>query len=115
VGVGWTEPKGSLVALGALLLGYHAGGDLVYAGKVGTGFSEDVLRDLHRRLGKIEVGESPCTSGRLPRAGPPGVHWAEPELVCEVAFTEWTRAGQLRHPRVLGPRRDKSPIDVVRE
>jgi len=113
--VGWTDPKGSRVALGALLLGYYTGSDLAYAGKVGTGFSDDVLRDLHHRLEKIEVDDSPCTSGRLPRAATPGVHWARPELVCEVAFTEWTKAGQLRHPRFLGLRRDKSPTDVVRE
>ncbi len=114
--VGWSEPTGSRVALGALLLGYHerSGGEdrLVYAGKVGTGFSDDVLRDLHRRLSALEVDESPCTDGRLPSAG---VHWARPELVAEVAFTEWTDAGQLRHPRYLGLRTDKAAGDVVRE
>jgi bifunctional non-homologous end joining protein LigD len=118
--VGWTDPQRSRVALGALLLGYHdrSGGgadgrdDLVYAGKVGTGFSESVLRDLHRRLSRIEVDESPCTRGKLPRAG---VHWARPELVAQVAFTEWTSAGQLRHPRYLGLRDDKDADDVVRE
>ena len=99
--VGWTDPEGSRVALGALLLGYHDGDDLVYAGKVGTGFSQDVLRDLHRRLSDVERDSSPCTKGQLPTKG---VHWAEPELVAEVAFTEWTRAGQLRHPRYLGLR-----------
>jgi len=110
--VGWTDPTGSRVALGALLLGYHRDGDLVYAGKVGTGFSREVLRDLHRRLRDLERDGSPCTKGKLPTAG---VHWAEPELVAEVAFTEWTRAGQLRHPRYLGLRSDKSAKDVVRE
>ena len=114
--VGWTDPEGSRVALGALLLGYHRGDDgaddLVYAGKVGTGFSQDVLRDLHARLRKLERDTSPCTVGKLPTAG---VHWAEPELVVEVAFTEWTTAGQLRHPRYLGLRADKQAKDVVRE
>jgi len=110
--VGWTDPEGSRVALGALLLGYHRGDDLVYAGKVGTGFSQAVLRDLHDRLTAIERDTSPCTKGQLPRAG---VHWAEPELVAEVAFTEWTTAGQLRHPRYLGLRTDKAAEDVVRE
>jgi ATP-dependent DNA ligase len=102
--------------LGALLLGYHdrSGGadDLVYAGKVGTGFSEAELRDLHDRLSRIEVETSPCTRGALPRKG---VHWAAPVLVAEVAFTEWTAAGQLRHPRYLGLRTDKDADDVVRE
>jgi DNA ligase D-like protein (predicted ligase) len=110
--VGWTDPEGSRVALGALLLGYHRGEDLVYAGKVGTGFSQAVLRDLHQRLTRIERDTSPCTKGALPRKD---VHWAEPELVAEVAFTEWTTAGQLRHPRYLGLRTDKWAKDVVRE
>jgi bifunctional non-homologous end joining protein LigD len=110
--VGWTDPEGSRIALGALLLGYHDGDDLVYAGKVGTGFSEKVLRDLHDRLSRIEMDQSPCTRGTLPRKG---VHWARPELVAQVAFTEWTTAGQLRHPRYLGLRNDKNAGDVVRE
>jgi DNA ligase D-like protein (predicted ligase) len=110
--VGWTDPEGSRVALGALLLGHWDGDDLVYAGKVGTGFSRAVLRDLHDRLTKLERDTPPCTRGKLPRSG---VHWAEPELVAEVAFTEWTSAGQLRHPRYLGLRTDKKAKDVVRE
>ena len=84
----------------------------MYAGKVGTGFSDRVLADLHQRLSRLEVDRSPCTRGKLPSAG---VHWARPELVAEVAFTEWTRAGQLRHPRFLGLRTDKAAKDVVRE
>ncbi len=114
--VGWTEPTGSRVALGALLLAYYDRPgdteDLVYAGKVGTGFSDRVLADLHERLSRLEVDRSPCTRGKLPSVG---VHWARPELVAEVAFTEWTRAGQLRHPRFLGLRTDKAAKDVVRE
>ncbi len=110
--VGWTDPEGSRVALGALLLAYHQGDDLVYAGKVGTGFSQSVLRDLHARLTKLEVDESPCTKGSLPRKA---VHWARPRLVAQVAFTEWTSANQLRHPRYLGLRTDKKAADVVRE
>ena len=61
--VGWTDPEGSRVALGALLLAYHDGDDLVYAGKVGTGFSQSVLRDLHARLTELEVDESPVHEG----------------------------------------------------
>jgi bifunctional non-homologous end joining protein LigD len=110
--VGYTDPAGSRVGLGALLLGYYAGEDLVYAGKVGTGFSDAVLRDLEKRLSGMQLKKPPCTRGKLPNAG---VHWVRPELVGEVAFTEWTRAGQLRHPRFLGLRRDKDAKDVVRE
>jgi bifunctional non-homologous end joining protein LigD len=114
--VGWTEPAGSRVALGALLLAhYERSGtteELVYAGKVGTGFSDKMLADLHGQLSKLEIEESACTRGPLPRYD---VHWVRPRLVAEVAFTEWTRAGQLRHPRFLGLRTDKSAHDVVRE
>ena len=111
--VGWTDPEGSRVALGALLLAYHDGDDLVYAGKVGTGFSQSVLRDLHTRLSRVERDSTPCTRGSsIPRKA---VHWAQPRLVAEVAFTEWTRDGQLRHPRYLGLRTDKKAADVVRE
>lgn len=110
--IGFTDPQRSRVALGALLLGYYDGDDLVYAGKVGTGFSDEVLRDLHRRLSSREVADSPCTRGKLPSVG---VHWTSPALVAEVAFTEWTTAGQLRHPRYLGLRRDQKATDVVRE
>ncbi len=114
--VGWSEPTGSRIGLGALLLAYYkqTGGaqDLVYAGKVGTGFSDKVLRELHQRLTRLEAEQSPCTRGKLPSTG---IHWARPELVAEVAFTEWTRAGQLRHPRYLGLRTDKAPAEVVRE
>jgi bifunctional non-homologous end joining protein LigD len=114
--VGWTDPEGSRVALGALLLAYYRGEDLVYAGKVGTGFNRQVLRDLHARLRRIERDAPPCTKGGPTGARVAGgVHWAEPELVAEVAFTEWTAAGQLRHPRYLGLRTDKSARDVVRE
>jgi bifunctional non-homologous end joining protein LigD len=114
--VGWTDPEGSRVALGALLLAYwdrKGGDDLVYAGKVGTGFSQSVLRDLHAQLSKLGVDETPCTRGSsIPRKG---VHWVRPKLVAQVAFTEWTRDGQLRHPRYLGLRTDKKATDVVRE
>ncbi len=110
--VGWTDPEGSRPALGALLLAHYRGPDLVYAGKVGTGFSEEELRDLRRRLGEHEVAESPCARGRLPTRG---VHWSAPRLVAELAFTEWTSAGQLRHPRYLGLRPDKRPEEVTRE
>ncbi len=110
--VGYTDPSGQRIGFGALLVGYYDGDDLVYAGKVGTGFSDDVLRDLTGRLSAREVAASPCDRGRLPSSG---VHWVRPELVAQVAFTEWTRAGQLRHPRYLGLRRDKPAPDVVRE
>jgi bifunctional non-homologous end joining protein LigD len=111
---GWTDPRGSRVGFGALLLGYYSkGGDLVYAGKVGTGFDTALLRSLHGQLDDLERPSPPFEQGPLlPRKD---VHWAEPKLVGNVSFTEWTRDGQLRHPRFLGLRDDKRPRDVVRE
>jgi len=109
---GFTDPKGSRKGLGALLLGYQDGGRLVYAGKVGTGFDERMLADLRARLDALEIQEPPFEGGVLPRKG---VHWVRQELVCQVGFAEWTRDGQLRHPRFEGLREDKSPAEVVRE
>jgi bifunctional non-homologous end joining protein LigD len=109
---GYTSPKGSRVELGALLLGYHEGRDLVYAGKVGTGFDEATLRSLHERLSKIEQDAPPFTRGLVRE---PSARWVRPELVAQIGFTEWTRDGKLRHPRYQGLRTDKNPGDVVRE
>jgi bifunctional non-homologous end joining protein LigD len=108
---GFTDPAGTRVGLGALLVGYYDGDRFRYAGKVGTGYSIPVLRELRDRLGKAEVADSPFADAiREPRA-----HWVDPELVVQVGFTEWTRDGRLRHPRYLGIRTDKSPTAVVRE
>jgi bifunctional non-homologous end joining protein LigD len=109
---GFTEPAGSRVGLGALLVGYYADGDFVYAGKVGTGYTQATLLDLRRQLTALEVLSSPFTRGRVAERG---VHWVKPEMVAQVVFTEWTADGKLRHPRFEGLRRDKSPRDVVRE
>ena len=111
---GFTDPQRSRVGFGALLLGYYdPGGALAYAGKVGTGFDQRTLRSLHADLVKIERPRPAFSRGAsLPRSG---VHWVEPLLVGQVAFTEWTRDGQLRHPRFQGLRRDKDPAEVVRE
>ena len=104
----------SRVGFGALLLGYYdRDGELVYAGKVGTGFDNKTLRSLHGRLAGLERGQPAFRRGHLlPRRG---VHWVEPRLVGQVGFTEWTDDGQLRHPRFQGLRDDKKPADVVRE
>jgi DNA ligase D-like protein (predicted ligase) len=111
---GWTDPQRSRVGFGALLLGYHdADGDLVYAGKVGTGFDTATLRGLAQRLAAAERPSPPFAKGRLP--SPRGVHWARPEMVAQIGFAEWTDDGQLRQPRFLGLRDDKDPADVVRE
>jgi bifunctional non-homologous end joining protein LigD len=109
---GYTEPRGSRIGFGALLLGYHRGRKLVCAGKVGTGFDRDTLHRLGRKLAQLKTPLSPFPGDGLPRRG---VHWVKPRLVAQVAFTEWTREGKLRHPRFLGLRDDKRPEEVVRE
>ena len=111
---GWTEPRGSRTGLGALLVGtYDEAGELLYAGKVGTGFDRAALDDLTARLAPLELEASPFAEPIRPRVA--GAHWAEPRLVAQVAFQEWTSAGRLRQPRYLGLREDKAPGDVVRE
>jgi bifunctional non-homologous end joining protein LigD len=109
---GWTEPKGARTGFGALLVGYYADDDFVYAGKVGTGFTTETLRDLHARMFRLEQDWSPFTRGRVRERD---VHWCRPELVAQIGFTEWTRDGMLRHPRFAGLRNDKNAGEVVRE
>ena len=108
---GWTAPKGSRQHLGAILVGYYEGGRLRYAGKVGTGFDQRTLEHLRGELERRERPSSPFEAGGPPRAA----HWAEPELVAEIGFAEWTRDGKLRQPRYQGLRDDKPAREVVRE
>src|SRR5436309_1750902 len=111
---GFTDPEGSRQGIGALLVGYYDGDRLVFSGKVGTGFSVSVARDLRARLEKIETPDcpfTPCPPGRLGRHA----HWVKPRLVAEVTFTEWTGDAHIRHPSFQGLRADKDPRRVVRE
>jgi bifunctional non-homologous end joining protein LigD len=110
---GFTDPEGARVGLGALLLGVHGkDGALEYAGKVGTGFTHEVARELRARLDALETKACPFADrpSGLARA-----HWVEPELVAQAAFTEWTPDGKLRHPSFRGLREDKPAREVVRE
>ncbi|HEY5832917.1 MAG TPA: non-homologous end-joining DNA ligase [Streptomyces sp.] len=109
---GFTEPSGSRVGFGALLLGhYDDERRLRYAGKVGTGYDRATLLSLHARLDALGQPHSPFADP----VREPTAHWTSPTLVAQVAFTEWTRDGLLRHPRFLGLRDDKDPSEVVRE
>jgi bifunctional non-homologous end joining protein LigD len=111
---GFTEPQGARAGLGALLLGLYQGGELLYAGRVGTGFSKSALEDLRHRLESSERRTSPF-KGDLPSRDRRGVHWTDPSLVAEVAFANWTSDHRLRQPVFLGLREDKPAEDVVRE
>lgn len=109
---GWTEPRGARAHFGALLVGYYdSDGLLRYAGKVGTGFGAATLADLHRRMCAAPRDMSPFAD----RVREKGAHWTEPQLVANIAFTEWTDDGKLRHPRYEGLRPDKKAREVVRE
>ena len=110
---GFTDPQGKRVGLGALLVGYYDNGDFVFAGKIGTGFDNEMLVDLRTRLDRIEIPKTPFTKAvGLPRLR---AHWVKPKLVVQVGFIQWTKYNKLRHPRLLGIRQDKSPREVVRE
>jgi bifunctional non-homologous end joining protein LigD len=109
---GFTEPQGARFGFGALLVGYHEGGRLRYAGKVGTGYSDKTLRRLEAKLRPLERNAAPFSDDDLPRSG---VHWVQPRLVAQVGFAEWTRDGRLRQPRFLGLRENKAAGRVLRE
>jgi bifunctional non-homologous end joining protein LigD len=109
---GWTEPKGGRAGIGALLLGVYEGNDLSFVGKVGTGFSHSSLKDIKKSLSKLEIAESP-----FDKKSPKGkdIHWVEPEKVCEISFSEWTKDGHLRTPVFQGMRGDKPAEEIHKE
>jgi len=109
---GWLPGQGRREStLGALLVGYYDGGQLRYAGRVGTGFTEETLRMLLERLRPLEASDSPFAGRQPPREAV----FVKPELVAQIGFSEWTQARTLRAPRFLGLREDKDPKDVVLE
>lgn len=108
---GYTEPQGSRVGFGALLLGYYEDGKLIYSGKVGTGFNNEVLEELHATLQKRERKTSAFTTQPEER----NAHWVTPNLVAQVKYSEWTESGSLRHPVFIALRNDKDAKQVVRE
>ena len=109
---GFTDPQGGRVGLGALLVGFYDGDDLVFAGKVGTGFDTRMLSDLRARFDAASIPESPFTRATgLPRIRR---HWVRPEVVVNVAFIEWTVHSKLRHSRLLAIRDGVDPRSVRR-
>ncbi len=112
---GWSPGRGARAGtIGSLLIGIPDGDGLSYVGRVGTGFTDQVLAQLHRTLVRLERSSSPF-AGEVPRDEARDAHWVAPELVGEVAFGEWTRDGRLRQPRWRGERPDKTPDEIVRE
>jgi DNA ligase D-like protein (predicted ligase) len=109
---GYTEPQRSRTDFGALLVGYYKNKKLYFAGKVGTGFTQEVLRMLGKKLRKLETSTCPFVEFKRPTSN---VHWVKPMLVAEFEFAQWTKAGHLRVPRYKGLRTDKPAKQVVRE
>ncbi|HEU4503383.1 MAG TPA: DNA ligase D [Nitrospira sp.] len=111
---GFTEPAGSREGFGALLVGFYDNGRLRYAGKVGTGFSDSLLKRLHRTLLDLERAKPPFVN---PPTGydAKGAHWVTPKLVAEIRFAEWTTEGILRQPSFQGLRTDKPATAIGRE
>jgi bifunctional non-homologous end joining protein LigD len=113
---GWLAGKeGRAGQLGSLLVGYYEGGDLRYAGRVGTGFKAAELTRLEGLLHDLEQDDSPFEPPPPQEVLRVGPRFCRPELVVEVAFAEWTGDGRMRHPSYLGQRIDKAPQDVIRE
>jgi len=111
--VGYTAAKTGSRAIGALHLGYNQGGTLKYAGKVGTGFGMADAKSLYDRLAPLKTDKPPIQG--LPRSILRLAQWVKPSLLCEVAFTEWTEDGRIRHPSFQGLREDKEPQGVIME
>ncbi|WP_420137024.1 DNA ligase D [Sphingomonas sp.] len=109
--VGWT-PSDKGRGFRSLLLGVHEKGALRYAGKAGTGFGMAMIDELMAKMAPLE---QKAATVKAPRAAVRGAHWIKPQLVAEIAFTEWTDEGVLRHPSFIALREDKSEEDVVRE
>jgi bifunctional non-homologous end joining protein LigD len=113
---GWTDPGGSRDSLGALLVGYFRGhSQLVYCGRVGTGYTESSLRELHARLRPLARGSSPFQEPPSGVAARGVIHWVKPQLVVEVEFAAWTDDAILRHASFQGIREDKPAHEIGRE
>jgi bifunctional non-homologous end joining protein LigD len=109
---GWLDGEGKRRGYpGALLVGYYDKDKFVYAGKVGTGFTDATLEKLNQLLKPLATDKNPYDVGAPPRAA----HFVKPKVVAEFEFAEWTRGGQLRAPSFKGFRDDKSAREVVRE
>ena len=109
---GFTAPEGERKGFGALLVGFYDGEDLMYAGKVGTGYDDEFLKNFREKMENHTRKTCPFKDFDDKEEG---MTWLTPHFVGEVGFTEWTDENKLRHPRFLGLRKDKDPKDVVKE
>jgi bifunctional non-homologous end joining protein LigD len=117
--VGFTDRAGQAHEIGSLLLGYHTDGELRYAGSVGTGWDARMAGDLRKRLAKLEIPSAPF-EGKMPKSrwskrAQGEEHWVKPQLVVEVAFTEWTKDGVVRQASFKGIRSDKPAGEITKE
>lgn len=110
---GYTDPQGSRIGFGSLLLGFFKQGKFVYCGKVGTGFNEEFLREFSKKMKPLKISKNPFTNTH--DIDEEHVHFIKPKLVVEIGFEEWTKHNKLRQPRFLGVRPDKAAKDVVQE
>jgi bifunctional non-homologous end joining protein LigD len=109
--VGWVPLARTRDVVGALLLGVVVDGALVYAGRVGTGFDDRERKELAKRLARTAVKTAPVGDPRDAK----DALWVKPTLVCDCAFKEWTREGSMRHPRYVGLREDKTPMECLKD
>jgi bifunctional non-homologous end joining protein LigD len=112
--LGYVPSTAASGAVGALAVGYYADGKLAYAGRVGTGWSASVAKSLRKELDKIKAGK-PALRKALPAGAEKGVVWAEPRLVCEIEFRDWTRDELIRNSSFKGLRDDKPAEDIALE
>jgi len=122
---GYTEPEGTRSGFDSIIVGFYEGNQLIFAGKVGSGFNSTLLRKLHSRFKKI--ARDFCPFANLPVSGASKwgqsltaaemkqCRWLDPQIVCQVKFSEWTRDNRLRQPVFLGLREDKDASEVIRE
>jgi len=110
---GYTAPHGSRKGFGAIITGYYKNDQLWNAGKVGTGFDDETLEFLKEKMDKYKISDSPFSQSD--EKTDHEITWLDPELVCEVEFTEWTEDDKLRHPAYKGLREDKKAVDVIKE
>ena len=112
--VGFTDPDRSRVGIGALMLAHWLDGEWVYVGRVGTGFTDEMLRELSKTLRATEVKEPSANAALMEASTRRKAHWVKPTIVAEVFYQAIGTQGLLRHPALKGIRPDKTPNDLAK-